>query len=98
MAKFAKGQSGNPGGMPKDARAAADALNAWLRSDAVADEGKEAYLALLEDRNPIITKDFMDRVAGKARDVVLLEDATDPLKKVPTEKLVAALDKLLGDD
>lgn len=86
----------NPGGLTKDAKQAAEALNAWLRSDEVSTVGKGAYLDLLRDGNPVIAKDFMDRVAGKARDVVEVKGGADPLATIDAARLLAALDVLKG--
>lgn len=66
---FKKGQSGNPGGRTSEEIAAAKALNAALRGDDFQREAKDAYLQLLRERNPVIVKDYMDRVAGKAREL-----------------------------
>ena len=60
----------NPGGLTKEQRAARDALNRWLCEEPQLVRGKEAYLRLLDEGNPVIVKDFMDRVAGKAKEHV----------------------------
>lgn len=67
---FKTGQSGNPGGRSTEEIAAAKALNAALRGEDFQKEAKDAYLQLLKDRNPVIVKDYFDRTAGKARDMV----------------------------
>lgn len=65
---FRKGQSGNPGGRTAEEIKAAKVLNDALRSPDLMKVGLEAYKALLEERNPAIVKDFMDRVGGKPAD------------------------------
>lgn len=64
------GGTPNPGGITKEQRAARDALNLWLCAEPQMEKGRAAYLRCLEDGNPVIVKDYMDRVAGKVKDVV----------------------------
>ncbi len=63
--RFKAGQSGNPGGLTKAERAARDALRKALSAPATLRLGIAAYKKLLLEANPLIVKDFMDRVAGK---------------------------------
>lgn len=58
----------NGGGLTKEQRAARDTLNRWLCEEPQVEKGKQAYMRLLEADNPVIVKDFMDRVAGKAKE------------------------------
>jgi hypothetical protein len=72
-----KSGSANPGGMTTEARAARDAMNLWLCAEPQIEAGKSAYLELLvgdvdTPPNPVIVKDFMDRVAGKVKEQVEL--------------------------
>lgn len=60
--------SPNPGGITKEQRQARDALNAWLIEPNQMEAGKEAYKRCLAADNPVIVKDFMDRVAGKVKE------------------------------
>lgn len=70
----------NPGGMTTQQRQARDALNRWLCEEPQIARGKEAYLRLLDEGNPVIVKDFMDRVAGKVKEhVEVTGDGTQPL-------------------
>lgn len=75
-----KSGAANPGGMTWEQRQARDALNLWLCADAQVARGKEAYLRLLDEGNPVIVKDFMDRVAGKVKESVeVTGDGGQPL-------------------
>lgn len=75
--RFGEGQKGNPGGLTADERAARDALRQALASDDMRELGLKAYRQLLQEGNPVIVKDFMDRVAGKAVERVQLEEPTE---------------------
>lgn len=87
---FRAGQSGNPSGRSAEEVAAAKALNAALRADDMRVVGLKAYRELLEQRNPVIVKDFVDRVAGKAREIVEVSGPEgSPLSGLTTEELRA---------
>jgi hypothetical protein len=94
---FQRGRSGNPSGRSTEEVAAAKALAAWLRSEEVSKAGKDAYLDLLKDRNPVIVKDYVDRVAGKAPERVEIEhnlgDMTDEQLQARFDALVAKKDE-----
>ena len=60
----------NAGGLTTEQRQARDALNKWLCEDNQVEAGKSAYLKLLGEGNPVIVRDFMDRVAGKVKETV----------------------------
>ena len=67
----------NPGGLTEDERAARDAVRklfAAVGPEGFRDAGVTAYRELLTEKNPVIVKDFMDRLLGKARERVSLED------------------------
>ncbi len=64
----------NPGGFTAEERKARDAIRLWLVSDML-ETGKTAYAACLADKNPVIVKDFMDRVAGKVKEHVSMTDS-----------------------
>jgi hypothetical protein len=87
----------NPGGLTSEQRQARDALNRWLCDDPQIEAGKAAYLQLLrgDDENPpnpVIVKDFMDRVAGKVKEHVELSgDAERPLAGLSADAIIAAL-------
>lgn len=71
----------NPGGITKEQRQARDALNRWLCEEPQIEAGKTSYMKLLKGDektppNPVIVKDFMDRVAGKVKES--LEVSGDP--------------------
>ncbi len=77
--QFHKGQSGNPGGLTSDEREARDAVRQALAGHLRA-KGLAAYERLLDADNPLIVKDFMDRLAGKVKERVELSgDPDSPL-------------------
>ncbi len=86
----------NPGGLTKEQHAARQAINLWLCVDTI-EKGKTAYLRLLEGDsttppNPVIVKDFMDRVAGKVKEQLELSgDSERPLAGLSAEAIIAAL-------
>lgn len=95
---FKKGQSGNPGGRTSEEIAAAKALNAALRGDDFQREAKDAYMQLLKERNPVIVKDYMDRVAGKAREMLEVSGPEgSPLAGLTAEDLRAFILAKRGD-
>lgn len=87
----------NAGGMTVEARAARDAMQLWLCAEPQIEAGKTAYLRLLEGDtetppNPVIVKDFMDRVAGKVKEHVEVSgDGERPLLGASVETILAAL-------
>jgi hypothetical protein len=62
----------NGGGLTKEQREARDALNRWLCAAPQVAKGKAAYLAALDSGNPVIIKDWMERVAGKPKEHIEL--------------------------
>ena len=58
----------NGGGLTEVQRAARDVLGMWLCEEPQIECGKESYLRLLREGNPVIVKDYMDRVAGKVKE------------------------------
>ena len=79
----------NPGGLTKEQRAARDALNQWLCDEPQMKLGKESYRLLLMTGNPVIVKDFMDRIAGKVKESVALDVSDNrPLRDVTDDMLV----------
>lgn len=82
----------NPGGITKEQRAARDALNKWLCAAPQMEMGKAAYTQLLQEGNPVIVKDFMDRVAGKVKETLNVQDDRErPFAGMSPEALLAAL-------
>jgi hypothetical protein len=87
----------NPGGLTSEQRQARDALNKWLCDAPQLEKGKAAYLQLLQGDsetppNPVIVKDFMDRVAGKVKEHVELSGSTErPLAGLSADDILAAL-------
>ncbi len=87
----------NAGGQTTEQRQARDALNRWLCETPQLDAGKAAYLKLLNGTegvppNPVIVKDFMDRVAGKVKEQVELSgDSERPLAGLSAAEIIAAL-------
>lgn len=83
----------NPGGKSSEDRAAADAIRNMLAAPTFLEAWREGYLNQLVAENPIILKDYADRVAGKAKERVELtgKDGKDlnPLTDISTEELRA---------
>ena len=67
-----KGEVRNPSGLSSEERQARDWVRRQLASQETREAGMAAYLELLRAKNPLIVKDFMDRLAGKAQ--VVLDD------------------------
>lgn len=70
----------NPGGLTAIEREARDAVRQALSGE-LREVGLAAYRRLLEADNPLIVKDFMDRVAGKVKERVEL--SADPEVAAP---------------
>ncbi len=70
--KFKTGQKGNPGGFTREQRAARDIVQSYLVSSETLSKGLDAYVRLINADNPLIVKDFMDRVAGKVKENIEL--------------------------
>jgi hypothetical protein len=66
----AGGGSLNPGGLSSEHREVAEKLSSALRKADFQKAWKVAYLALLKDANPVIVKDYADRLMGKAKELV----------------------------
>ena len=67
----------NPGGITADERKARDAVRKLLATEGdegLRDEGIASYRALLKDRNPAITIDFMNRLLGPVKARLSIED------------------------
>lgn len=80
----------NPGGITREQRQARDALNKWLCEEPQVEKGKESYLKLLGEGNHHIVLDFMNRVAGKVKDVVEHQgDAVPALTMLTREEILA---------
>lgn len=92
---FKKGQSGNPGGRTAEEVAAAKAINSVLRGEDFQDAAKTAYLRLLREANPVIVKDYMDRVGGKAVDRVEVTTETDGTLSIVSAASTERIVKLL---
>lgn len=77
--QFKPGNKANPGGLSEAEREARDAVRKALSGD-LREVGLAAYKRLLESDNPVIVKDFMDRVAGKVKEQVeLSQDPSAPI-------------------
>ncbi len=82
--QFKKGTTNNPGGLTAEEREARDAVRKALAEPGMRATGLAAYRRLLEADNPVIVKDFMDRLAGKVKEHVELSGVDgEPL--VPLE-------------
>jgi hypothetical protein len=78
--QFKPGVSGNPGGLTALEREARDAIRQALAEPEMRQIGLSAYKHLLEEGNPLIVKDFVDRVAGKVKERVEVSgDSDNPL-------------------
>lgn len=82
----------NPGGLTALEREARDAVRQALSGE-LRGVGLAAYRRCLEADNPVIVKDFMDRVAGKVKERVELSSDPDaplnPMSSVTLEELKA---------
>lgn len=86
------GSTGNAGGLTPEQRQARDALGKWLCDAEQVCAGKAAYLRLLEADNPVIVKDFMDRIAGKVKEQLELSgDGQRPLLGMTPRDILEAL-------
>lgn len=84
------GGAANPGGMTKEQREARDAIRTWLASPAMRAKGMAAYERCLDADNPVIVKDFMDRLAGKVKEQLeVTGDGTSVLAGLTKEQLLA---------
>lgn len=81
--------SPNPSGVTKADKAARDLLRAALHSETYRDAWKKSYLRQLEEGNPLILKDYADRVGGKAVDRVEVTAVERPLAPMTSEELIA---------
>lgn len=74
--RIQKGETRNPGGMTKEQRAARDLFNTDLTKPARYRRFLAAYDKALDDGNPVILKDYADRVGGKVKEAIEFEDKT----------------------
>lgn len=85
----------NPGGLTAVEREARDAIRSALATTGMRKLGLAAYRRLLKAANPLITKDFMDRLAGKPKDRVQIEDgegnAVNPFRGVGLDQILEAI-------
>lgn len=72
-----KGETRNPGGMSKEQRAARDLFNRDLSHPTRYRKFLEAYDAQIEAGNPVILKDYADRVGGKVKELIEVNDVTE---------------------
>ena len=77
--RFPPGKSGNPAGMTKEQREARDAVKRILCTT-LRQKGISAYERLLDADNPLIVRDWADRVLGKVKEQVeLSQDPDNPV-------------------
>lgn len=97
---FKKGDPArNPGGLTVEEREARDILRKALAAPKFRDAWQEAYFAAIEERNPVILKDYADRVLGKAKEMVEVEwppEGVAVLTGVKPEVLTSLIDYLQG--
>src|SRR5262245_2645402 len=62
------GPSPNPTGMSAEEQKARDALRTALAAPEMFQAWQAAYLSLLRERNPVIVKDYADRIGGRSVD------------------------------
>lgn len=89
---FKKGQSGNPGGLTKEARAARDLLTADLSSEEMRVAWRAGYAKALSEGNALILADYLNRTLGKPVESVSIEanvNNENPAAPLTTEQLVA---------
>ncbi len=87
------GKPGNPGGMTRAVRRRADEVREALSSPDFRASALRAYKALLDEGNPFIVKDWMDRVIGKPKERVEISEDPDaqvsPIMQLSLEELKA---------
>lgn len=94
---FKKGDPArNPGGLTVEEREARDILRKALAAPKFRDAWQDAYFAAIEERNPVILKDYADRVLGKAKEMVEVSgpEGTPVLTGVKPEVLTSLIDYL----
>lgn len=95
MAKFQKGQSGNPGGMTAHEAESRRLLKLWLGGPETRAKFQKAYWAALDDGNPAVVVDCANRLMGKVKDELELSESEDrPLRDAAISKLLALADSL----
>ncbi len=77
MSKFLKGSNGNPGGLTREAAAARSQIRQALMMPGLMAKALACYERLLEQDNPLIAKDYMDRVGGKPKEHIELSEDPD---------------------
>ncbi len=81
----------NPGGLTAIERAARDAIRQALAAPDMQQAWRAGYLAQLIEQNPLILKDYADRVGGRPKERVELSQDPDapanPLAQMATEML-----------
>lgn len=74
------GLSPNPHGLSKAARATADKVRNLLSTEEFSETWRVAYLNQIKEENPLILKDYADRVLGKPKEYIQVsEDPDAPL-------------------
>ena len=99
---FAKGKSGNEGGLTKHQAERRSALRAWLFSDPITTAWKEATLKRITDGDKDLLKWAGDHLLGKAKETLEVSGDTgasvwlDKLQALASREDVVAF--LKGDD
>ncbi len=86
----------NPGGLTQAERAARDLMRRELGSPDMFQAWRAGYLAQLMEQNPLILKDYADRVGGKPKERVEVSgDAPDWLANLAEKLKDATLEQVL---
>ena len=91
LGRIVKGSGAiNAGGLTPEARMVRDGMLAWIGSPEMQAAFKSSYKGLLEEQNPIITKDCAERLMGKVKDIVEHQgDAPMRLTMLTREEILA---------
>lgn len=99
--QFKPGQSGNPKGISKADGEAKALMRGFLAMGSTFEEWRKSYLEKLTEGNPLILKDYADRVDGKPIERVAHSNADGSnlfqpvdLSKVPAETAIVIRDAL----
>jgi hypothetical protein len=86
---FKKGQSGNPGGLTREARAFRDLMNADLETDDMRTAWREGYRKAMQEGNHFVLVDYANRKLGKPAETVNMNTTSEnPAAPLTTEQLL----------
>lgn len=73
--RFPPGKSGNPSGRSSEHQKAQGLMRSFMALETTFEAWKAAYLELLAEKNPVIVKDYADRIDGKPVERVAHQNA-----------------------